>query len=298
MKLIVPALIIMLCVYGLGYAQELKVPEGCQAVAGARPGPQGYADRIVHQKTGIELVLIPAGTFTMGTNDRQAASTMNFAHQVRIESPFYMGKTEVTNAQYKRFLAESGYEGDQDTDPAYDLYLRHLRGKSLMPTGDDYPIVWVSWKNAQAFCKWAGLALPSEAQWEYACRAGTTTRYYFGDDESDFSKYGWALGHLPRPDDSDHLTHQVAQKLPNAWGLYDMLGNVWEWVEDDYVYRYEGAPTDGTARVEGKMTKVLRGGSWANGTPFWVCGCGARFSNAPGNASNAIGFRVILPLAD
>ena len=298
MKRIMRTLIILVCAYSLAYGQELKVPEGCQAGAEAQAGPQGYADKIIHQRTGIELVLVPAGTFTMGSNDRQSSGAMRPAHEVRIEAPFYMARTEVTNAQYSKFIAESGYEGQEDTDPAYDLYLRHLRGHSLMPTGDDYPIVWVSWKNAREFCKWAGLALPSDAQWEYACRAGTTTRYYFGDEESDFGKYGWALGDQPRPGDSDYLTHQVAQKLPNAWGLYDMLGNVWEWVEDDYVEDYEGAPTDGTARVEGKMTRVMRGGSWSNVTPFWACGCGARYGNAPDGASNDIGFRVTLSLAD
>ena len=291
MKRIVQTLIILLCAYSLAYGEGLKVPEGCQAAADVQAGPQGYANKIVHQKTGIELVLVPAGTLTMTSNVRYLP---NPPHRVEIETPFYMARTEVTNAQYRKFMVESGYEGQEDTNSSYDLYLRHLRGDSLMPTGDDYPIVWVSWKNAGAFCKWAGLALPSEAQWEYACRAGTATRYYFGDEKSDFGKYGWALGDRPRPGDNNFLTHQVAQKLPNAWGLYDMLGNVWEWMEDDYVGDYEGAPTDGTARVEGKMTRVMRGGSWSN-RPY---GCGARVNNAPDSAANAIGFRVTLMLTD
>ena len=132
--------------------------------------------------------------------------------------------------------------------------------------------------------------LLTEAQWEYACRAGTTALYYFGDDQRDFDDYGW--GHT----NSKALTHPVAQKKPNAWGLYDMLGNVWEWVEDDYVRSHDGGPSDDSAGLEGKMTKVLRGGSWSNSTRFWICGSGARFNSAAGNVSNEVGFRVVLPL--
>jgi formylglycine-generating enzyme required for sulfatase activity len=238
-----------------------------------------------------------------------------------------MGKTVVTNAQYRRFVKASGYEGkaDVDPDPDYDMYLRHWRGKSIMSDENDYPVVWVSWKNASAFCRWAGLALPSEAQWEFACRAGTTTAYYFGDDLKEFDKYGWANS------SKEHHTHPVAGKLPNAWGLYDMAGNVWEWVEDGYltydhawansskehhpvagklptgwklynmggsIYatKYGPPPTDGSAWLKGKMTKVLKGGSWGNGPS--VCGSSSRLNSAPTNASSEFGFRVVLPIRE
>ena len=266
-----------------------KVPPDCVLVKGAKAGASGYADRIIHKKTGIELVLVPAGSFTMGYKHAGTSSNPP-AHKVTIKSPFYIGRTEVTNAAYRKFVWATGYEGKGDTDPAYDLYLRHWRGKSLMSQDDDHPIVCVSWKNAKAFCKWAGLKLPTEAQWEYACRAGTATLYYFGNNEKAFGAYGWCLTN------SKALTQPVGQKKPNAWGLYDMLGNVWEWVEDDYVQSYDGGPADGSARVEGKMTKVLRGGSWSTNTWFWVSGSGARFNSAPGNASNDVGFRVVLPI--
>jgi len=266
-----------------------KVPDGCVAAADAKAGPHGYADSIVHVKTGIELALIPAGRFTMGLDE--------FAiplHEVVIESPFYISTTEITNAVYRKFVEAASYDGAGDTDPAYDLYLRHWRGESLMSKADTFPVVWVSWHNATAFCKWAGLQLPAEAQWEYACRAGTTTHYSFGDERGAFAQYGWAHGWTDA--DSQALTNPVARKRPNAWGLYDMHGNVWEWGADDFVVSYEGAPTDGSARIEEKLTKVLRGGSWSNNTRFWIAGSGARFNSAPGNASNNIGFRVVLPL--
>jgi len=213
-------------------------------------------------------------------------------HKVTIAKSFYIGKTEVTNARYRKFVEADGYDGKPDTDPAYDLYLLHWSGKSLMSKEDALPVVWVSWKNAKAFCEWAGLALPSEAQWEYACRAGTSTLYYNGDEVQGFDDIGWGLTN------SEALTHPVAQKKPNAWGLYDMLGNVWEWCEDDYVYKYDDAPTDGSARIEKPrtITRALRGGSWSNSTRPTTNSSASRFNSAPGNASNDVGFRVVLPV--
>ncbi len=264
---------------------ELRTPDSCVAASGAKAGADGWADRIIHEKTGIELVFIPAGSFTMGSREARPV------HPVDVKEPFYIAKTEITNALYRSFLDATSYDGKGDTDPAYDLYLRHFRGESLMSKDDDYPIVWISWNNAAAYCKWAGLKLPTEAQWEYACRAGTSTDYYFGEDEKDAGDYGWSHTN------SEALTHPVALKKPNAWGLYDMHGNVWEWVEDDFVGGYEGAPVDGSARIEGTMTKALRGGSWSNNTWFYVFGSSGRFNSAPGNASNDVGFRVSLPIS-
>ena len=207
MRNTITALLIICCIASVTEAEQLKVPDGCHPAQGAKSGPEGYADRIIHQKTGMELILMPTGDLTMGP--------ARLAFQVTISTPFYMGKTVVTNAQYRRFVKASGYEGkaDVDPDPDYDMYLRHWRGKSIMSDEDDYPVVWVSWKNARAFCRWAGLSLPSEAQWEFACRAGTTTAYYFGDDLKEFDKYGWANS------SRDYYTHPVAGKVPNGWGF-------------------------------------------------------------------------------
>ena len=268
-------------------AEDLKVPAGCASAPDAKAAADGYADRVIHEKTGIELILIPAGTFTMGSKEMGSKA---IPHTVTIATPFYIGKTEVTNAQYRRFVAATSYDGATDTDPAYDLYLRHWRELGLMSPDDEYPVVWVSWNNAKAFCDWAGLALPSETQWEYACRAGTDTLYYNGDAQKGFDEIGWGLTN------SDALTHPTAQLAPNAWGLYDMLGNVWEWCEDDFVWRYDGAPDNGSARVETprKLTRSLRGGSWSNSTRPVTNSSAARFNSAPGNASDDVGFRVVL----
>ena len=271
-------------------AADLKIPTGCVAAANAKPAAQGYADRVVHEKTGVELILIPTGSFTMGAT--KAGGRSQPPHKVVMKSPFYVGKTEVTNGQYRRFLEATGYDGKPDTDPAYDLYLRHWRGESLMSQEDDHPVCWVSWRNAKAFCDWAGLSLPTEAQWEYACRAGSKTLFYNGDDQKHFDEIGWGLTN------SQALTHPVARLKPNAWGLYDMLGNVWEWVEDDFVFQYHDAPTDGSARIENPRaaTRALRGGSWSNSNRPGTNSCAARFNSAPGNASNDVGFRVVLNL--
>ena len=297
-------LILAAASFGILAAETVKAPPGCLATDDAKLGPYGYADRVIHEKTGIELILIPAGSFKMGSSNAGLSGAVAPERQVTIARPFYMGRTEVTNAQYRRFVeAKPDYKGEGDVDPAYDLYLLHFKGKSVMSSEDDYPVVWVSWNNAMAFCEWAGLELPSEARWEYACRAGTTTQYSFGDGESDLHKYAWAdLA-------ADHRTHPVATKLSNPWGLYDMHGNVWEWCADDYVYRYDNAPSDDAVRRDPQaQTKPLRGGSWSTGpgvhrkTPVWfhstVLGSIARFNVAPGNAWHDRGFRVVLPLAD
>ena len=294
-----------LCMSMALVAADVNVPAGCVAADNAKVAGHGYADRVVHEKTGIELLLIPAGTFTMGTDDRNSSSATNPARQVTITRPFYMGKTEVTNGQFRRFVrAKPDYDGKADVDPNYDLYLLHLRGKSVMSDADPYPVVYVSWHNANAFCAWAGLKLPGEAQWEYACAAGTTTKFSFGDDLAEIPKYAWvdlAAG---------HRTHPVATKLPNPWGLYDMHGNVWEWCADDYIYQYKNAPSDETIRRDpNAQTKPLRGGSWSTGparslkrTPSWwfstALGTVSRFNVAPGNAQHDRGFRVILPLTE
>ena len=276
-------LIVACCLCGTARGEALKAPEGCRPAEGAKALAGGYADRIVHDRTGIEMVLILPGKCTIGKTRP--------VHGVTIRSAFYIGKMEITNGQFRKFLKESAYDGRADADTAHDLYLRHFDGKSIMSTEDDFPVVWVSWNNAKAFCDWAGLGLPSEAQWEYACRAGTTTPYYFGEDEKAFDEYGWALALISK----EYHTQPVAKKLPNPWGLYDMLGNVWEWVEDDFFEEQTDGPTDETPRLAGRMTKVIKGGCWGSGVKPYACGSGARYSNAPVNASGEIGFRAILP---
>ena len=184
---------------------------------------------------GMKFKLIPVGMFTMGEGDD--------AHEVTLTVPFKMGVHEVTQAQYEQVMGSnpSRYKGS------------------------DHPVEEVSWDDAVEFCrrlsalpaeKSAGnvYRLPTEAEWEYACRAGTTTKYSFGDDESELGDYAWYGVN------SDN-THPVGGKLPNAWGLYDMHGNVWEWCQDWYDDYPSGAVTDPTGPASGS-SRVYRGGGW------------------------------------
>ncbi|MCP4629370.1 MAG: formylglycine-generating enzyme family protein, partial [bacterium] len=136
---------------------------------------------------------------------------------------------------------------------------------------------------------WSGLYLPSEAQWEYACRAGSETRYYTGDSEADLDRAGWYS------ENSGGRLHPVREKEPNAFGLYDMHGNVWEWVEDDFHKDYNSAATDGTAWIDNLRgsIRVLRGGGW--NSPAKNCRTANRGRGGPGNRNGAAGIRLAHP---
>jgi formylglycine-generating enzyme required for sulfatase activity len=193
------------------------------------------------------MVSLPAGEFLMGSpdSDPDASDDEKPQHQVKVNS-FAIGKYPVTQAQYQAVMG---------TNPSY------------FKNNPQNPVERVSWNDAQAFCQKLSqitgktYRLPTEAEWEYACRAGTTTRFYFGDDASQLGDYAWYSAN------SQNTTHPVGQKKqPNAWGLYDMIGNVWEWCEDDWHDNYIGAPRDGSAWIKNgnDNRSLLRGGSWGD----------------------------------
>ncbi len=200
-------------------------------------------------------------------------------HGVTVES-FLMGKYPVTQAEWRAVAALPQVERNLDADPSYFK-------------GDDCPVEQVSWYEAMEFC--ARLSahtgreyrLPTEAEWEYACRAGTTTRYHFGDTlTSELANY-----------DANQTT-EVGSCPPNAFGLYDMHGNVWEWCQDHWHKNYKGAPTDGSPWLtkDSDAYRVLRGGSW-----YFIpriCRSASRNDDRPGNRNFYIGFRVVANVAD
>jgi formylglycine-generating enzyme required for sulfatase activity len=221
------------------------------------------------------MIYIPSGSFMMGSedNDYAMAQYTTPVHKVILHA-LNIGAYEVTQAQY---LAVMG------TNPSY------FQGASY-PNSENYPVDAVSWYDALEFCgRLSALTgrtftLPSEAQWEYACRAGTTTIYSFGDDDEDLDKYAWWR--------RQEQTHPIGTKLPNPWGLYDMHGNVWEWCLDSWHPNYLGAPTDGSAwEPDIGSYPVLRSGSW---DIYGSYRSASRFEfNRRGDRSINLGFRVI-----
>ncbi len=225
----------------------------------------------ISNSIGQQLKLLPPGQFWMGDPKGDGDET---PHEVRLTRAFYMGVHEVTQEQYERVMG---------TNPS------NFKGASN-------PVEQVYWKDAVQFCqrlsalpeeKAAGRVyrLPTEAEWEYACRAGSQTRYIFGDGESDLVQHAWL------DNNSDSKTHPVGKKKPNAWGLYDMHGNVWEWCSDWYGDYPSGAVCDPTGPQTGSL-RVLRGGGWSSGAAR--CRSASRSWAYPSARFNYYGFRLVL----
>jgi formylglycine-generating enzyme required for sulfatase activity len=205
----------------------------------------GQSAKILTNSIGMKFVLIPAGTFQMGSpTGEPGRTTHGRQHRVTISQPFYLQTTEVTQGQWQRVM------GDNPS-----LFKK---------CGENCPVENVSWDDAQKFIrklnqmeKTDKYRLPTEAEWEYACRAGSTGEWCFGDNEADLGEYAWYN------ENSEKQTHPVGQKKPNAWGLYDMHGNVWEWCQDWYGEYPAGPVTDPKGPDSGEK-RVLRGGSWVD----------------------------------
>jgi formylglycine-generating enzyme required for sulfatase activity len=267
----------------IGRARELApaqfgiatfVPGGSEAVL---PGRAVWVDERtvaldLGKKVTMKLAPMPAGKFVMGSPGDETGRDEDEGplREVVISKPFYLGLYEVTQEQYEAVM---------DAKPSKFADAAK-------------PVESVSWEDAAEFCKRLSrrtnqtVALPTEAQWEYACRAGSKARFSSGDDDrqlSTFARYGQG---------PDAGTAPVGSRKPNAWGLYDMHGNVWEWCADWYAGSYVNAPTqDPTGPISGQ-SRVLRGGSWVN--TLDGCRCATRNKSAPDVRYNGIGFRVVV----
>ena len=235
--------------------------------------------------SGVEMtfVLIPAGQFMMGSSDSEAGRYDNEGpqHMVTISRPFYMGITEVTQAQWRAVMNTTPWEDKQN-----------------IKAENDAAASYISWYDAKAFCNAMSemnghmVRLPTEAEWEYACRAGTTTRFYYGDDLNyrELDKYAWYEGNSW--DKGQWYAHSVDLKRPNPWGLYDMHGNVEEWCNDWYADSYAEADTCDPKGATSGEDHVLRGGSWV--IPPRRCRGAIRDKHSPGFKYYGIGFRIVV----
>jgi formylglycine-generating enzyme required for sulfatase activity len=223
-----------------------------------------------------EMVVVPAGKFMMGRPEDSLQPLAYPRHEVTISKPFAIGKYEVTFVEWDACVAAGGCSQVSDNEWG--------RGER--------PVINVGWDDTQQYVAWlSGVTgktyrLLSEAEWEYAARAGTTTLYSFGDDTAELDEYAWCR------QNSGSKTHPVGQKKPNAFGLYDAHGNVWEWVQDCFLRSYEGAPTDGTAWAAADCTmRVARNGSSYNSCDDNVDSA-SRMGRTPRAIDETGGFRV------
>ena len=263
-----------------------------------RVSGENFSDPLSSGGQGPEMVVIPVGSFRMGCtgsylgwaceeDHRGRFTSIKHdelpVHDVRFRSTFALSRFEITVAEWEACVSAGGCNGYRPEDPGF--HRGNVRGRS--------PVVNVNWDDAQAYVRWLSeqtgheYRLPSEAEWEYAARAGTTTIFPWGDEvgigqancEGDACGDGWMH------------TAPVGSFPPNPFGVYDMQGNVFEWVEDCWNDNYNGAPTDGTAWLSGDCTQsVWRGGSWFSGLGYLQTA--RRFGAPTGNRNNRIGFRV------
>jgi formylglycine-generating enzyme required for sulfatase activity len=261
-------------------ALQVTTEAGQSALCSAGDVHPRELPKLITNSVGMKLTLIPAGEFMMGSpdSDKDAYPDEKPQHRVRITRPFYLGVYPVTQAEYERVMGGN---------PSYF-------------TGDaNRPVEQVSWDDAVEFCRKLSekegrtYRLPTEAEWEYACRAGSTTRYCSGDDEVSLGEYAWY------EDNSGPGvgTHPVGEKRPNAWGLYDMHGNVWQWCADwcGKVY-YAGSPTDDPAGPAWGPARMDRGGAWYLDPE--CCRSAVRGGHVAGIHNSNLGFRVCVAPAD
>ena len=287
---LLPVSLLLVCgMIGYGEEPEPVVEKPKPAMEKAVAAQKECSQRLglpieITNSIGMKLKLIPAGEFMMGSpeSDSSASKDEKPQHKVRITKPFYLGLYEVTQAEYEKvmeFNPSNFSTGGAGAD--------RVSGRDT----SSCPVEEVCWEDAVEFCKRLSAKegktyrLPSEAEWEYACRAGTTTKWYCGDKEDELGRVAWYR------ENSGRTTHPVGAKEANAWGLFDMHGNVWEWCADwyDSDYYAKSPPSDPPGPERGS-SRVDRGGSW--GGQAGLCRSAFRAGFVPGSRWSYLGFRV------
>ncbi|HUT11297.1 MAG TPA: formylglycine-generating enzyme family protein [Thermoguttaceae bacterium] len=314
-----PLVLVLAVLTGCG-EKELDTTAPSQAPAPVAEKVLTVAEKVITNSFGMKMVLIPPGEFMMGSpeneKDREDGEKQ---HRVRITKAFYLGVYEVTVEDFRRFVDATGYKTDAERI-GFGRYALPLEQRDIDTLGtwrnhpafnqeDNHPVVNVSWNDAVAYCEWISdkegqtYRLPTEAEWEYACRAGTTTRYYHGDDEEGLTEFEnvadaaakekkgfeWAL----TSSDGYVFTSPVGSFRPNGFGLYDMHGNVREWCQDgaddnDY---YESSPTHDPMGPASGEYRVCRGGNWSC-APMYCRSAARNCCFLPNDRFDHTGFRL------
>jgi uncharacterized protein (TIGR02996 family) len=254
----------------------------------------------VTDSVGIEFALVLPGSFWMGSpDDEPGHSAYEIWHRVTLTQPFYLGVYPVTVGAFGRFVTATNYQTEAEKSGGAHGYLQGRwqwdpsitwRTPGFAQT-ERHPVVCVSWNDAQEMVSWlnqveanSGLvySLPTEAQWEYACRVGTETAYWFGEAHK-LGEYAWFY------DNAGKQTHPVETKLPNPWGLWHMSGNVWEWCADWYG-DYPAEEVTDPLGVSGGADRVIRGGSW--NSYYSSCTAAVRLTDSPEDRNINLGFRL------
>ena len=281
-------------------------PPGISGPASPAPGSSGSGETITVSSIGYKMVYIEPGTFMMGSpSDEPGRHGRETRHRVTLTKGFYMGATEVTVGQWRRFIRDTRYKTEAETGDGAFVWNGSEWVKKAgtnwdnpgFSQDDDHPVTCVSWNDVQRFIQWlngkegaAKYSLPTEAEWEYACRAGSETAYCFGSGAGQLDQYAWY------DDNSRRSAHPVGLKKPNAWGLYDMHGNVWEWCEDHCEWKNKVIVTDtyldnvvDPLCRQGAL-RVYRGGSWHNHARG--CRSAALTGGSPGFGVGDLGLRL------
>ncbi len=287
---LIVSLVVVLVSYPLA---EVKSDEPAKAPTPAADPTRRKQAGEVRDDNGLRMKLVwcSAGTFMNDSDRRGNKGQVN----VTLTKGFWLGRYEVTQSEWKQVMMTEPWKDKRFTEDEIEL----------SKEGDAFPATFVSWEDATQFCQkltdeerragrlrdgWE-YTLPTEAQWEYACRAGTKTEFHFGDDESKLGEYAWFDDNVVDP--GEFYAHEVGRKKPNSWGLYDMYGNVSEWCRDSFDHRFRGGRDPEVKKRHGQYKcRVVRGGGWGASAKF--CQSSHHWGGEQESRRSNLGFRVAL----